>query len=176
MTGGDRNGMFLDCPGCGFLRVETGFLSGMKMIKRGEHDDEEESADDHPLSDSPLRAPLRHLVPFLIIFSPVVAAVIAASVIHEFSFFYLIIPGFFCYAVGGLILNAIYHGSLSDNHGTALRSRSPIRFWAKVAIWSIAYLFAAVFPIGFALQESAKAAAKSEQTGAGNPSVRAEAK
>ena len=174
VLGGDRDGMCLDCPNCGELRLKPGGLFRLKAIQCGS--DEDELADYHPDSHSPLLAPKRHWIPFLIIYLPVVGSVIAASAIHKFMFFYLLIPGFWCFAVGGVILDGIFSGSISDNHGTALRSKSPFRFWGKIGIWSIAYLLAAAFPIGFALQERAKNAINSEQGGAGQPAMRHELK
>jgi hypothetical protein len=112
--------------------------------------------DERAVPGSLLLAPKRHLVPFIIIFLPVVASVVAASMIHEFSFFYILIPGFWCYGVGGFILDGLFAGRISDNHGTAVRGGSPFRFWGKIGIWSLFYLFTAAYPIGFALQESAK--------------------
>lgn len=160
VAGGDSNGMYLDCPECGKLRLKLGHLFGLKAIKCGSHEDE--LADYHPNSRSLLLAPKRHFIPFIIIFLPVVASVIAATVIHQFNFFYLIIPGFWCFGVGGFILDGVFGGTMSDNHGTALRDKSPFRFWGKIGIWSLFYLLAAGFPIGYALQESAKATANSE--------------
>jgi hypothetical protein len=106
--------------------------------------------------DSPFLAPKRHPISFVIIFLPVVASVVAASMIHEFSFFYILIPGIWCYGVGGSILNGLFSGKMNDTHGAAVRASSPFRFWGKIGIWSLFYLTAAAYPIGFALQESAK--------------------
>ncbi len=167
VAGGDRDGMYLDCPDCGELRLKAGSLFGLKAIKSGS--DEDELADYHPNSRSPLLAPWRHFIPFVIIFLPVIASIVVASLIHEFTFFYLLIPGVWCFAVGGFILDGIFGGSMSDNHGTALRSKSPFRFWRKIGIWSLFYVFAAAFPIGYALQEKSKAATNSEQGAAVNP-------
>jgi hypothetical protein len=174
ISGGNRDGMYLDCPHCGALRIKVGRLFGLQVIHSGSVDDE--------LSDCPtapgsiLLAPKRHLVPFIIIFLPVVASIVAASLIHEFNFFYIVIPGFWCYAVGGFILDGVFSGSMSDNHGTAVRGRSPVRFWCKIGIWSLFYVFATTFPICFAIQERDKQKATSEQVGDGQPAARPEAK
>ena len=128
-----------------------------KMMKQKDY-----PAEPHVYHRHSLLAPLRHSIPFAIIFLPVVASIIAASMIHKFSFFYLVIPGFWCYGVGGLILDGVFGGSFSDNYGTALRSKSPIRFWGKIGIWSLFYILAAAFPIGFALQEHEKTTTISE--------------
>lgn len=160
VLGGDRDGMYLDCPKCGELRITLGRLWGLQAIRPGSGEDE--LADCPPVPDSPFLAPKRHLVPFIIIFLPVVASVVTASVIHEFKFFYILIPGFWCYVVGGVILDGIFSGCVSDNSGTAVRRRSPIRFWGKIGIWSLFYLFAAAVPIGVAMQESGKPKTHSE--------------
>lgn len=166
VQGGNRDGVYFDCPHCGELRIKAGRLFGMQVTRTGTEDDD--LADYRPDNASPLLAPKRHPVPFAIIFLPVVASIVVASVIHEFSFFYLLIPGFWCHAVGGFILDGIFSGSMSDNHGTALRARMPIRFWGKIAIWSLAYIFATVFPIGYALQERGKATGQNKQGGESN--------
>ena len=75
---------------------------------------------------------------------------------------------FWCYAVGGFILDGIFSGSVSDNQGTVVKSRSPIRFWGKIGLWTLFYIAAAAFPIGFAVQESGKEKAESERTVAPN--------
>jgi len=154
VTGGNRDGMYLDCFDCGELRFKPGSLFGLKVIRTGSPEDD--LANLRPESRSPLLAPRRHLFPFLLIFLPVLGSIVTATLIHEFSFFYILIPGFWCYAVGGFILDGIFGGRMSDNHGTAQRSRTPFRFWAKVCIWSLFYLFAAAYPIAYALQERAK--------------------
>ena len=174
VSGGGRDGLYLNCPDCGELRLKLGSLFGLKVIQCGSEQDD--LADYHPAAHSPLLAPKQHLIPFLIIFLPVVGSVIAASVIHEFSFFYLLIPGFWCYAVGGFILDGIFGGSMSDNHGTALRSKAPFRFWGKIGIWSLFYLFAAAFPIGYACQESARDRTNSDQGGSDQPATAIESK
>ncbi|QQL44559.1 hypothetical protein [Sulfuriroseicoccus oceanibius] len=152
-TGGGRT-MGLQCPRCGILELQPGRLSGLYVQPKKRPSQLAEKLRLAPIS--PLLAPMRHWFAFSIIFSPVVASVIAASVIHRFSFIYLLIPGFWCYAVGGFIIAAIASGQISDNQGTATRTQSPLRFWSKVGLWSLFYLFAAASPIGIALQESAK--------------------
>ena len=103
-----------------------------------------------------LLTPKKHPFPFMALYLPVIGSIIAASFIHKFSFFYLLIPGLWCYGVGCFIINGLYSGSMSDNHGTALRLKSPVRFWGKIGIWFLFYLFAMVYPIGFAMQEHHK--------------------
>jgi hypothetical protein len=153
VTGGGRDGIYIDCPKCGELRLRLGRLSGLKIIRPGT--DEDDMADFYENPGSPLTAAKRYPVAFCIIFSPVVFSIIFALLIHEFSFSFILIL-LISYALGGVLLDAIYSGKMSDNHGTAHRKRNPIRFWGKVGIWSFAYLFVTAFPIGFALQESKK--------------------
>ena len=98
-------------------------------------------------------------------FLPVVASIVAAAVIHEFSFFYIIIPGFWCYAVAGFCIHDIETGSVTDNYGTVTRSGSPFRFWTKVGVWLLFYLFAMCFPIGYAMQERDRAGNAKVETG-----------
>jgi hypothetical protein len=174
VSGGDRDGMYLECPHCGGLRIKAGRLFGLQSIRPGSEEDDLAECPASP--GSPLLAPKRHLVPFVIIFLPVVASVVTASMIHKFSLFYILIPGFSCYALGGVILDALFSGSASDNHGTALRSRSPMRFWGKIGIWSLFYLFAAAFPIGFAIQERGKQKATTEQDGGEQPATHPDSK
>lgn len=171
VMGGDRDGIYLDCPHCGILQIKIGSLFGIKVIKY--ESSEDELADFHPSAFSFLLAPKRHFVSFLIIFLPVVASVTVASLIHEFSAFYLFIPGLWCFVVGGCILDGIFGGSRIDNHGTVLRSKTPFQFWTKIGIWSLFYILAAVFPIGIALQESAKEKNNGEQRGELQPAIRA---
>ena len=166
VIGGNSDGIYLACPNCGELRVKLGSLFGLKTIKTGSTEDD--LSEYRPESSSPLLAPIRHFIPFAIIFLPVVASITTASIVYKFSFLYLIIPGVWCYCVGGFILDGIFSGHMSDNHGTALRTKAPFRFWSKIGVWSIFYILAAAFPIGFALQERAKAATNSEQVGGGN--------
>lgn len=147
VTGGARDGMWLDCPKCGEVQFRVDRLGRLHADKAVEEAEELEVN-----SESPLRAPLRHPIASAVIFLPVVGSIIAASVIHRFSFFYLLIPGFWCYGVGGFILDGIFSG----RYGNHSRSRAPIRFWGNIAIWAFFYLFAAFFPIGFALQESGR--------------------
>ncbi len=147
VTGGDQYGMWLDCPKCGEMQLRIGRFG--KIVASETDEPVEEIYEE---SGSPLRLPKRHPVAFAIVIAPVVVSIIAASVIHEFSFFYLLIPGFWCFGVSCFTLEAVFSGK----YGRYSRSRQPIRFWGNIAIWSMFYLLAAYFPIGFAKQESAK--------------------
>lgn len=111
VSGGDRDGIYLDCPHCGDLRLKVGRLAGLKTIRAGSAEDE--LADLPASPGAPLLAPVRHWLPFLFMFLPVVASVVAASMIHEFKLFYLLMPGFWCYAVGGVHPGRAFLG----NHG-----------------------------------------------------------
>lgn len=146
ITGGNQDGMWLDCPRCREMKLGMGRLGKLR---------EDEPVEETMVeSGSPFLVPKRHPVAFALTILPVAASIIAASVIHEFSFFYLIIPGFWCFGVSCFTLEAVFSG----RYGSHTRSRQPIRFWGNIAIWSMFYVFAAYFPIGFAKQESAKEA------------------
>jgi hypothetical protein len=84
----------------------------------------------------------------------VVASVVAASIIHRFSWFYLVIPGAWCWFVGGFLIHSAITGVIEDNSGRLFRPIAPKRFWLRFSLWSFAYVFAAVIPLGFALQET----------------------
>ena len=105
-----------------------------------------------------LLTPLRHPVIFLCIFLPVIASIVAGSIIYEFSYFYLLIPGFWCYGVGCFLINGFAKGSLKDNQGNAILASNPLRFWSKAALWIAAYIFAMVYPLGYGIQEKGKMA------------------
>lgn len=150
VTGGDRNGMWLDCPKCGELQLRMGRFGRLLA------EEPEETEVDPRESGSPFLIPKRHPIAFAIVMLPVAGGIIAASVIHEFNFFYLIIPGFWCFGVSCFTLEAIFSG----RYGSHTRDRHPIRFWCNIAIWSMFYLFAAYFPIGYANQEREKEAGK----------------
>jgi hypothetical protein len=164
---GNRDGMYLTCPDCGDLRAKPGLL-GLKVVHCGTEDDDlRDFKEDHKPS---LRIPAKHPLTFAIIFVPVIATIAVGSYLHEFTFFYLVIPGFWCYGIGSMLLQAIYSGAISDNHGTALRSRSPARFWSKFAIWALFYLIGAAVPIGFALQARNEAQSSESRPASVNPS------
>ena len=174
VTGGNRDGMHLDCPSCGDLRIKLGKLWGLKVTNIGSVEDDADGYSYSP--DSPLRAPLRHLIPFTIMYLPVILSIIAASVIYKFTFFYLLIPGFWCYAVGGLIVDGLCTGKMRDSSGTATKAKAPFRFWSMILLWLAAYLFAAAFPIGFALQERNRAKGQHPETESLLPATSAESR
>ena len=113
--------------------------------------------------------PRTHPWLFISCYSPVIASIIAGSIIHQFSWFYIIIPGFFCFGVSCFLLDGLLSGVMTDNHGTAIRTRTPIRYWLKIGIWTAAYLFALLVPIGFALQEHSSRNARSSLERSGHP-------
>lgn len=151
VSGGDAEGMYLECPGCGELRLKVGRVFGLKVIEPGSEEDD--LADYRPGEESPLKMPGRYPYAFAMLFLPVVGSIIAGSMIHEFSFFYVLIPGFWCFAVGCFLMDAFARGSVSDNSGTAMRSRAPFSFWGKIVLWFAFYVLAATFPVGFGIQE-----------------------
>jgi hypothetical protein len=160
LLGGDNEGFILRCPECGDVCAQVGRLSGLKAwrLEDGEHasDEEDEETEEPETSTHLLSFPIRRPGWALAFLLPVVASIIAASLIHRFSFFYLFIPGAWCYFVTCFFIQAFCTGQITDNHGTARRSRSPFRFWFKFGIWVLGYLFALSFPILFAKQEHAK--------------------
>lgn len=146
--------MLLDCPKCGELRVSSRFGFSLKAIRVGSEEDV--LRDCPPPSENVLTIPRKYPLPFALLFLPMVATVVVASVIDQFRFFYLLIPGFFCYGVACCLIEGYVMGRLSDNSGTVVHSREPFRFWRKAGVWLLVYLFATVAPIGFAIQEREK--------------------
>lgn len=96
-----------------------------------------------------------HPRPFLLCFAPVVASVVAASLIHRFTWFYLFIPGLWCWFVGSFLIHGAVTGVIEDNSGKVVRTLSPKRYWLRFSLWSFGYTFAAMFPLAFALQARA---------------------
>ena len=97
---------------------------------------------------------------FVLLFAPVMGSITAASVIYKMSLFYILIPGVWCFVMGCFLIDGVVKGTITDNHGTAVRAEAPIRFWVKIGIWTLGYLFAAFFPVGYALQERHRAEAE----------------
>lgn len=155
VSGGNADGMRLDCPACGTLRLKTGRFFRLQVIRPGSKDDD--LAECPPPTKGILKLPLRHPLPFLALFLPVVGSIAASAVIYKFTLFFLLVPGFWCYAVACFLLDALFTGRIQDNTGTSLRAKAPFRFWRECAIWTLAYLFALSFPVGFALQERGRA-------------------
>ena len=167
VSGGNREPILLDCPNCGEMRLNLGRIGPLQTTTAKSEIDEWTKC--KPTCKSPLHAPLLYRVPFAILFLPVVGSIVAASVIHQFSFFYLLIPGFWCYAVAGFMLEAIYAGYYNTRQGRIVRRKAPIRFWGVIGLWALFYLFATAFPIGYAKQESRKEKAQIEQISAPEP-------
>jgi len=166
--GGD-NTLCLECPECGELFVSFGRMGPLKILGADSADEAEDDPGEWEENQKDatgfkrlMMTPRRHPVACTLIYAPVVASVVAASIIHEFSIIYVIVPGFWCYAIGAMLVEAIQRGRIADDQGSAVRSKQPIRFWLKASIWIFGYLFATWFPIGFALQESGKEEIKSE--------------
>ena len=103
--------------------------------------------------DPSLRVPFTHPWLFSALYLPAVGSTIAGSIIYRFSWFNLLIPGLWCFFVSCFIIQGLTTGIMTDNHGAASRLVTPVRYWLKVGIWSLAYLFVLVFPVGYALQE-----------------------
>ncbi|GAA5496330.1 hypothetical protein Rhal01_02513 [Rubritalea halochordaticola] len=147
----------IQCPECGEMDLRIGQLSGLLSNEpKVEITDEDYLADDRPRYRSILHVPFCHPVAFGLLYFPVVGVIIAAAVIHQFSWFYLLIPGFFCYFLSGFILESLFTGKMTDKGETITRAYSPFRFYSSLCSWLGVYLFALAFPVGFALQESKK--------------------
>jgi len=97
----------------------------------------------------------RHPVFFALLYFPAIISVVAACMIYR-PYPGFLFPLAWCFLVGSFLIKGITDGQLTDNHGTAFRLKTPIRFWIKVTIWSVAYIFAMVWAIGFAVQEKNK--------------------
>lgn len=159
---GSGHVLYLECPECGELRVSFGRMGPLKIYGEeslDETDDPsewEENQKDGAGFKRLMSTPRRYPVACTLIYAPVAGSVVAASIIHEFSYFYIIIPGFWCYVIGAMLVEAIKRGRIADNHGSAVHIKQPVRFWLKASIWIGGYVFAACFPIFYALQESRK--------------------
>lgn len=84
-------------------------------------------------------------------FSPAVASVMIGCWIFcptGAMFLALVIAAFFCLYV----VESYYSGTVTANVTTAVQTKNPVGFWAMWALWTLAYLFAAAFPLLFALQ------------------------
>jgi hypothetical protein len=97
----------------------------------------------------------RHPFFFAMLYTPAIISVVASCLIYRPHPGFLI-PLVWCFFVGSFLIKGITDGQLTDNHGTAFRLKTPLRFWGKVTIWSVAYIFAMIWAIGFALQENNK--------------------
>ena len=99
-----------------------------------------------------LSTPKRHPLVFAAVYIPVVCSVLISSAIYRFTFAYCL-PLLWCFFVSLFLIDGVKKGQLTDNHGTAIRHRTPFRFWSKVGIWSAFYMFAIVWCFGFAMLE-----------------------
>jgi len=99
--------------------------------------------------------PKRHPWAVIILYVPVVLGVVVSSLMYRFTFAYCL-PMLWCLLVSFYLIQGFENGELTDNHGTAIRRQTPVRFWSKVSIWSGAYIFAIAWCIGFAVQEQRK--------------------
>ena len=146
-------GMHLNCPHCGSVRGH-GFLKVQLAhgpLTHSEQDEEAARPGGLQLRDLLRTSP----VSVGAILALPAASVVAACLIHRFSWFYLLIPGVWCLLVGTMQWRSLQTGVIEDNTGRVMRRHHPFRFWCKFAIWTVAYLFAASVPVFYALQESA---------------------
>ena len=110
-----------------------------------------------------LNTPKRHPVFFAVLYTPAVVSVVIACMIYRPHLVFLF-PLAWCFLVGLFLVSGISNGTLTDNHGTAVRCTMPARFWGKATIWFLAYIFAIAWSIGFAVQEKNR-----EKTEPGDP-------
>lgn len=90
---------------------------------------------------------------------PAILCVVAACFIHRFSLasaFLLL----WSLLVSLFIVHGVKYGQLTDNSGTASRRQKPLRFWAKVTVWSAAYIIALICIVASAVQERNKGKAE----------------
>lgn len=146
-----RNRMAIDCPHCGSFHIG---LLGVKPITTADSGEEDE--DHHYEGYALLTYPKTYPALSALVLSPAAASLAITAIIHKFSFFYLLIPGVWCYGVGGFIVISLKSRLIRKNGGWIRASKSPFQFWGTVIIWSIFYLLATYFPIGYAIQEAAK--------------------
>lgn len=146
-------GIHLNCPRCGTVRGEGPFGARLKAgpLSLPEREGENAGAGTPRFSDYAQFSPWA----YLLVLAPPAATIIAASQIHHFAWFHLLIPGVWCLFVGLHLFRAYKSGVIEDNTGRFMRRHRPFRFWLNFAIWTAAYLFAAGLPIAFALQEAA---------------------
>jgi len=109
---GDANGMRLDCPQCGELRLALHNPFRLRVVRVGSEEDE--LAQCAPASGNGLTHPASYPRSFALIFVPVILSIVVGSVLHGFSLFFLLIPGFFCYCVGGFLVEAFHQGRLTE--------------------------------------------------------------
>lgn len=86
---------------------------------------------------------------------PGIVSLVVATLVYRFSPVYLMPLAWYC-LVGMFLIHGIYEGRLADNHGTAVRQKTPVRFWLKASVWGMGCLFALACPVVFALQERSK--------------------
>ena len=115
----------------------------------------------------------RHPLVFAAVYIPVICSVVISSAIYRVTCAYCL-PLLWCFFVSLFLIDGVKKGQLTDNHGTAIRHQTPVRFWGKVCIWSAFYLFAIVWCIGFAMQERRREMTEPDGPANGSQPVRSE--
>ena len=153
VLGADKSGLCIDCQKCGELTIKLGSITGIKII-----DKTSITAKVHRRESKYkfIITPLIHPISFCLLYIPVVISIVYASYIHKFSYFFILVPGFWCYFTVVLLIDSFFKGIIEDNQGIAIRQESPILYWLKMLIWFLLYVFASTFPILFAIQEVMK--------------------
>ena len=154
-----EEGMELSCPKCGTITA-NGPL-GLTLVRE---------------SDMPkkprLRAPVKRMefrsAWFWIAFTPMILSSVASIAIYRFCFASWF-PAVWGFVVCGFLVQSMRTGCLDDNAGPTFRSRQPVKFWFRILLWTLGYLFALSFPIGYARQEAGREkAAPSRATSSGH--------
>ena len=102
-----------------------------------------------------LSVPCRHPVAFLLSFLPAILSFLVGITIHRFSIAYLI-PLVWCFFVSIFLVDGFKKGRIKDRQGSADLELSPKAYWKKFTAWSLFYVIAVCWSIGYAVQESKK--------------------
>jgi hypothetical protein len=99
------------------------------------------------------RLPMVHPLAFWLLYSIPLVSFAIACFVHPFEFGYLIGP-LWTFPISNFLIHSYVVRSCSDNTGTVFRDKQPFRYWAKFSVWCTGYLFAAFFPLGYAIQQN----------------------
>ncbi len=106
------------------------------------------------LDDPCLKVPQTHPRLFAAFYLPVVASIMAASIIGTFSWVHLFFPGFWCFVLSCVMIRALTTGIITDQYrNKASRRKTPVDYWLQFGLCSAAYLIVLTCTVGFALLE-----------------------